>query len=67
MSYLHDFEAELAKKLAVENDNDALVRWIGEKVLESYRNGIKAGNSGVQVKRDGRSRRSGDRPPQERK
>ncbi len=42
--YLRDLEKEL-KKLLAEGDDDAIVRFVKEKVLESYRNGIKAGES----------------------
>ena len=57
MSYMQELEAELISKLSGAEDTQALVRWITEKVLESYRNGIKAGQKGVVVKRDGKSRR----------
>src|SRR2546421_5069079 len=36
-----------------------IVRRVSEKVLESYRNGITAGQKGVQVIRKGQSRRRG--------
>jgi hypothetical protein len=36
---------------------EAIVRWVSEKVLESYRNGITAGQKGATVKRQGLSRR----------
>lgn len=35
------------------------VRWVSEKVLQSCRNGITAGQKGVQVIRKGASRRRG--------
>ena len=58
MSYIQQFEAELLKKLNSGNEDDtAIVRWVSEKVLESYRNGITAGQKGVQVIRKGQSRR----------
>ncbi len=57
MSYIQEFEKELVKKLATEKDDDVLVEWLCEKMLESYRNGIKAGKDGAQVIRDGKSRR----------
>jgi hypothetical protein len=56
MGYLDEFEAELARKLALADD-EATIRFVSEKILESYRNGIKAGQKGVQVIRDGKSRR----------
>ena len=58
MTYIQQFEAELLKKLNSGNEDDAaIVRWVSEKVLESYRNGITAGQKGVQVIRKGQSRR----------
>ena len=57
MSYIDEFEVELAKKLASTEDPAAIIRWISEKVLESYRNGITAGRKGATVIRKGESRR----------
>lgn len=65
MTYLQAFEVELAKKLESAEDTASIVRWISEKVLESYRNGITAGQKGVQVIRKGKSRRPGFVPPAE--
>lgn len=65
MTYLEQFEAELQKKLNGPEDEATIVRWVSEKVLESYRNGITAGQKGTQVIRKGKSRRRGlpdDRP-----
>jgi hypothetical protein len=63
MTYIQQFEAELTQKLDNGTDNTlAIVRWVSEKVLESYRNGITAGQKGTQVIRKGQSRR---RFPQE--
>jgi hypothetical protein len=63
MSYIESFEAELARKLNTGTEDTAIiVRWVSEKVLESYRNGIKAGQEGVKVIRNGQSRRRGPRP-----
>ncbi len=59
MSYIKEFEAELVKKLQSAEDTASIVRWISEKVLESYRNGITAGQKGETVKRKGQSRRNG--------
>ena len=59
MSYIADFEKELAKKLEGAEGTESIVRWISEKVLESYRNGIAAGKTGTTVKRQGQSRRRG--------
>jgi uncharacterized membrane-anchored protein len=57
MSYIQEFEAELAKRLLSSEKTETIVRWISEKVLESYRNGITAGQKGETVKRKGQSRR----------
>jgi hypothetical protein len=62
---MEQLEAELHDKLNYGNDEEAIIRWISEKVLESYRNGIKAGQKGAQVIRDGKSRRR-PLPPQAR-
>jgi len=59
MTYIQEFEAELGKKLDGAEDTAAIIRWISEKVLESYRNGITAGQKGATVKRKGMSRRPG--------
>lgn len=58
MSYLEQFEAELFAKIEHgTEDTAAIVRWVSEKVLESYRNGITAGQNGAKVSRQGKSRR----------
>ena len=57
MSYISDFETELTKKLLSNETADSVVRWVSEKILESYRNGITAGRKGETVKRQGQSRR----------
>lgn len=59
MSYLDQFEAELAKRIESAEATASIVRWVSEKVLESYRNGITAGQKGAQVIRKGKSRRRG--------
>jgi hypothetical protein len=59
MSYIETFETELADKLAGAEDTASIVKWVSEKVLESFRNGITAGQKGAQVKRQGASRRRG--------
>jgi hypothetical protein len=64
MNYLSEFEQTLARKLVSNETADAIVRWVSEEVLKSYRNGIKAGKNGAEVKRDGKSRRPF--PPQAR-
>jgi hypothetical protein len=43
MTYIEQFEAELVKKLQAGEDSAALGKWIREKVLESYKNGLAAG------------------------
>ena len=59
MTYIEQFETELLKKLEGAEDTATIVRWVSEKVLESYRNGITAGQKGTQVIRKGKSRRTG--------
>ena len=59
MSYIEQFEAELAQKIEGAEDTASIVRWTSEKVLESYRNGITAGQKGATVIRKGESRRRG--------
>jgi hypothetical protein len=59
MTYIQQFEAELEAKLTGNEDTVSIVRWVSEKVLESYRNGITAGQKGGQVIRKGQSRRRG--------
>ena len=59
MSYIKEFEAVLSKKLNGNEDTASIVRWVSERVLESYRNGITAGQKGETVKRQGESRRRG--------
>lgn len=59
MTYISDFDRELSERIDSGEDTASLVRWVSEKVLESYRNGITAGQNGAQVKRKGKSRRSG--------
>ena len=58
-SYIEQFESELAAKLNAGEDTASIVRWVSEKVLESYRNGITAGQKGATVIRKGKSRRRG--------
>ncbi len=59
MTFIEEFEAELVKKLNGKESETEIVRWTCEKVLESYRNGITAGQKGAQVIRKGQSRRRG--------
>jgi len=56
MSYIKEFETELAAKLESAEDTASIVRWISEKVLQSYKNGITAGQTGGLVIRKGASR-----------
>jgi hypothetical protein len=62
MKYIEQFEQELYKKLTGSEDPATIVRWVGEKVLESYRNGITAGRAGAEVIRKGKSRRPAFNP-----
>jgi len=57
MSYITDFEAELVRKLQSAEEPAAIVRWVSEQVLKSYKNGITAGQKGATVIRKGESRR----------
>jgi hypothetical protein len=59
MSYIADFDSELTAKLESNEGTEAIVRWVSEKVLQSYKNGITAGQKGAQVIRKGASRRRG--------
>ena len=52
MSYMQDFEKELRDKLSdwlndeettIEQGADTFIRFVTDKVLESYKNGLKAG------------------------
>ena len=57
MTFIQQFETELSKKLEGSEDTASIVRWASERVLESYRNGITAGQKGAKVIRQGESRR----------
>ena len=59
MSYIETFEQELAKKLISSETSEAIVRWVSEKVLESYKNGITAGLKKAAGSRKGESRQNG--------
>ena len=56
MSYIEQFEQELVAKLNAKEDNAAIVRWVSEKVLESFKHGIIAGRKRATVARQGQSR-----------
>ncbi|HWX22423.1 MAG TPA: hypothetical protein VN578_21185 [Candidatus Binatia bacterium] len=43
MSYIKEFEADLVKKFESGEDWAALAKWVSDKVLESYKNGVAAG------------------------
>jgi uncharacterized membrane-anchored protein len=62
MSFIEQFEQELVAKLNGKEDTASIVRWVSEKVLESYKNGITAGQKGATVKRQSKSSQSV--PPQ---
>ena len=55
----HDIVVADRAKLNGAENTDSIVRWVSEKVLESYRNGITAGQKGATVIRKGESRRRG--------
>jgi hypothetical protein len=42
MSYIKDFEQQLAEKLNQNEPTESVVRWVSEKILESYKNGLAA-------------------------
>jgi hypothetical protein len=51
MTYIETFEQELVKKLELGTQStDEIVRFVSQKVLESYRNGITAGQKGAKPK-----------------
>lgn len=43
MSYIKGFETELAKQLQSGMDQAALTKWVADKIVESYKNGLAAG------------------------
>jgi hypothetical protein len=57
MTFKDSFELSLAQRLASDGSGEAIVRWAGEQVLQSYKNGITAGQKGAKVIRQGESRR----------
>jgi hypothetical protein len=59
MSYIEEFELQFRNRLEEADDTDTLVRWVSERILESYRNGITAAENGAKVIRKGESRRRG--------
>ncbi len=46
MSYINAFEEQLANKIASGEDKDAIVRWVSNKILESFKNGVAYGRNG---------------------
>ena len=63
MTYIEQFEQELVKKLQSAEEPAAIVRWVSEEVVKSYRNGIATGQKGAQMMRKGESRK-GNLPAQ---
>ena len=59
MSYIEQFEQELIAKLNAKDDNAAVVRWVSQKVLESFKHGIATGQKKATVSRKGESRQDG--------
>jgi hypothetical protein len=60
MSYITVFGEELTSKLESGTESMAeTVSWVGQKMVESYKKGITAGQKGATVKRQGASRSSG--------
>ena len=55
MSYIKDFEVELSKKLNAHEDIASVVRWVSEKVLESFKHGIIAGKKAPQKAAQGQN------------
>jgi uncharacterized membrane-anchored protein len=51
MSYIEKVEAELVKKLGSHEEIKSVVRWVSERILESYKNGIISGRKGGSSKR----------------
>jgi hypothetical protein len=59
MSYIEQFEQELISKLNGKEETAAIVRWVSEKVLESFKHGIATGQKKAMVSRKGESRQDG--------
>jgi hypothetical protein len=57
MTFIQQFEADLKAKLEGPEQMEEVIHWAAERVLESYRNGITAGQKGAKVIRKGESRR----------
>lgn len=49
MTYIQQFESEFIATLNGKEDEASLVRWICERVLESYKNSVTAGQKGARV------------------
>jgi len=43
MGYLQEFEAELVNLLKTAPGPDAIVNWVKDEILKSYRNGLAEG------------------------
>lgn len=57
MTFIQQFETELIQKLEGPEEMAAIVRWASQRVLESYRNGITAGQKGARLNRNGENDR----------
>ena len=49
MNYMTQFQNELANKLSLQEQPRAIVEWVCEKMLESYKNGLAAGRKRAAV------------------
>ena len=58
MGYIQDLERDLRKLLQgiEKNKQDEIVRFVAEKVLESYKNGLKGVKSAKQSKKFGKGK-----------
>jgi len=62
MSYLNEFEQELKGKLLSAETDESIIRWVTEKLLQSYRDGVRSGQRAtVRIER-GKSRPQGSFP-----
>ena len=67
MSYVKLFEVELAAKLIKQGcpgDVGALVQWVSEKVLESYKNGLVTGRKRAAAGNGKKSEKDSSAQPQ---
>jgi len=56
MGYMQEFEVELRKQLS-GGDTEATVKWIKQRLLDSYRNGLAAQKEGGRATPDRRQAR----------